>query len=483
MKLSMWMIANRLSPLMDIATNIRTDAKPILNSARVAYSTNTAHVYQSGSNVIVEGEGGDYITLFDIQLKEAFEIIQGVFDYYQDWEAEVEEAIAAGDFQRAVDSSWLVFNNPMMILDGNSRLLAITRDPELGKMDPEWDYLCKYGYSSLNSIRSMRYDNNNVDFTHYGSQSFQFQRSNTMLYGGISYCMIFNEGICGRITLLEKNRKLNAGDSQLIERMAKLLEPRLGGTISAPNSHVNVFFKLLSQQPFSEKELSIQLAYYQWLPEDPYQLCTIKPLGDNGDMSLHILSQTISRHLQNSIVLEKGGCVHVICNRDMYNDPVHQQFREILLANNALRIAFSLCVPNVNYLPLLERQTSFVLNHSSNTGPGVYTFGDHGLNFLLSGHSAREVYSACHPVVITLWEKARSGNSDLYDTLKTYIDCERSLSQTAAALYTHRNTVLYRIRKCQEMLGDDLETPIKRLYIRISMQALELYGDELRKKN
>ena len=110
MKLSMWMIANRLSPLMDIATNIRMDAKPILNSARVAYSTNTAHVYQSGRNVIVEGEGGDHITLFDIQLKEAFEIIQGVFDYYQDWETAMEEAVADGDYQRAVDSSWLVFN-------------------------------------------------------------------------------------------------------------------------------------------------------------------------------------------------------------------------------------------------------------------------------------------------------------------------------------------------------------------------------------
>ena len=482
MKLSMWMIANRLSPLMDIATNIRMDAKPILNSARVAYSTNTAHVYQSGRNVIVEGEGGDHITLFDIQLKEGFEIIQGVFDYYQDWETEMEDAVAEGDFQRAVDASWLVFNNPMIILDGNSRLLAITRDPELGKMDPEWDYLCKYGYSSLNSIRAMRYDNSSIDFTHYGSQSFQFQRSNTMLYGGISYCMIFNEGVCGRITLLEKNRKLNAGDSQLVTRLAKFLEPRLGRPAAANNSHVNVFFKLLDQQPYSEKELNLQLTYYQWLPEDPYQLCTIKPTGEGGEMSLHILSQTISRHLQNAIVLEKNGCVHVICNRDMYNDPIHQQFREILLANNSLRMAYSLCVPNVNYLPLLERQTGFVLAHSDSSEPGVYTFGDHGLNFLLSGHSAREVYSACHPVVITLWERARNGNGDLYDTLKTYIDCERSLSQTAAALYTHRNTVLYRIRKCQEMLGDDLDQPNKRLYIRVSMQALELYGEDLKKK-
>ena len=32
MKLSMWMIANRLSPLMDVRTNIRQDAAPALKS-------------------------------------------------------------------------------------------------------------------------------------------------------------------------------------------------------------------------------------------------------------------------------------------------------------------------------------------------------------------------------------------------------------------------------------------------------------------
>ena len=110
MKLSMWMIANRLSPLMEISTNISLDAKPILNSARVAYSTNTAHVFQSGNNVVVEGEG-DQITIFDIRLKEAFEIIQGVFDYYQDWESDMEAAVSraniASSKRRAPKPRWV----------------------------------------------------------------------------------------------------------------------------------------------------------------------------------------------------------------------------------------------------------------------------------------------------------------------------------------------------------------------------------------
>ena len=481
MKLSMWMIANRLSPLMDVSINIRSDAKPILNSARVAYSTNTAHVYQSGSNVVVEGEG-DQITLFDIRLKEAFEIIQGVFDYYQDWEAEVEEAIHKGDYQHVIDCCWLVFSNPMMLMDGNNRLLAITRDPALGEMDQEWDYLCKYGYSSLNSLRSIRYDYSNFDFSHYGSQSFYFQRSNSMQFGGVSYTMIFNDAFCGRLTLLEKGRRINAGDTQLIERIAKLLEPRLGAAAPAPNAHTNVFFRLLSQQPYSEKELALQLTYYQWLPEDSYQLCTIRPMEDDNETALHILSRTIARYLQNAVVLEKGGCVQVVCNRDMFSDTAHRQFRQILLANNPVRMAYSLCVPDISFLPLLEKQTEFMLRSEAAAGPGEYTFTDFGLNYLLNSHTPREVFSACHPAVIALWKKARAGNSDLYDTLKTYIDCERSLSQTAAARFTHRNTVLYRVRKCQELLGGDLDDPEKRLYIRISMQALELYGRDALKK-
>ncbi len=479
MKLSMWMIANRLSPLMEISANISLDAKPILNSARVAYSTNTAHVFQSGKNVVVEGEG-DQITLFDIHLKEAFEIIQGVFDYYQDWESEMEAAVNRGDYQHMIDKCWLVFNNPMMLLDGNNRLLAITRDPALGPMDAEWEYLCRYGYSSLNSVRNMHRDAA-LDLTHPGVQTFSLHHNAGMDYSGVTCCMIFNEAVCVRLTLLEKGRKLNPGDSQLLERLARLLSPSLGATHTQPDPHTNVFFRLLAQQPYREKELQLQLAYYQWLADDPYQLCTIRPAEDMGEAALHVLRRTISQQLQSSIVLEKGGCVHVISNRDMFSDVTHRQLRDVMLSDNPLQIVYSLCVPGINYLPILERQTDFVLR-SSLPGPGIYSFADYALNYLLSGHTPREIYCACHPVVISLWQKARAGNGDLYDTLKTYIDCERSLSQTAAALFTHRNTVLYRIRKCQELLGDQLESADRRLYVRVSMRALELFEKDLKRE-
>ena len=83
MKLSMWMIANRLNQI-DLELNIKKDAPIILKSARRAYATNCVHIFQSGNDVICNGEG-DYIRIKDINISQGFEIVQSIFDFYNDW--------------------------------------------------------------------------------------------------------------------------------------------------------------------------------------------------------------------------------------------------------------------------------------------------------------------------------------------------------------------------------------------------------------
>lgn len=52
------------------------------------------------------------------------------------------------------------------------------------------------------------------------------------------------------------------------------------------------------------------------------------------------------------------------------------------------------------------------------------------------------------------YEQRQDG--DLMLTLKTYLDLQRSWQKTAAALFTHRQTVMYRIRKIGELTGLDM---------------------------
>ena len=122
MKLSMWMIANRLKPL-NPESQISDNTPAVLKSARRAYATNCVYVFPSGNDVICQWEN-DIIKLKDIQFDEAFEIIQGIFDFYEDWDASITAAAEQCDYQKILDESWHCFHNPMVLLDANCNVLA-----------------------------------------------------------------------------------------------------------------------------------------------------------------------------------------------------------------------------------------------------------------------------------------------------------------------------------------------------------------------
>ena len=58
-------------------------------------------------------------------------------------------------------------------------------------------------------------------------------------------------------------------------------------------------------------------------------------------------------------------------------------------------------------------------------------------------------------------------------TLLAYLLCHHSLQETCQRLYTHRNTVLYRIRRMKEDFGIPLDDPNRHLELLLSV-SLEL---------
>lgn len=58
---------------------------------------------------------------------------------------------------------------------------------------------------------------------------------------------------------------------------------------------------------------------------------------------------------------------------------------------------------------------------------------------------------------------------DLRDTLKNFLDLNCNITETAKAMFIHRNTVKYRIERCSEILGMDVSEPANSLALRLSM--------------
>ena len=73
-----------------------------------------------------------------------------------------------------------------------------------------------------------------------------------------------------------------------------------------------------------------------------------------------------------------------------------------------------------------------------------------------------------HPVLSSIRKYDAENGTFLYDTLKIYLDCNCSIKDTAAAMFLHRNTVVYRLERLKELWNLDFENAQKKLMLQIS---------------
>ncbi|WP_050181015.1 PucR family transcriptional regulator [Domibacillus robiginosus] len=62
----------------------------------------------------------------------------------------------------------------------------------------------------------------------------------------------------------------------------------------------------------------------------------------------------------------------------------------------------------------------------------------------------------------------------LMQTLSVYLESHCQLSETAKRLFIHRNTVIYRLEKCEELLGRSLKDPEQTLCLRLAFRIKAL---------
>ncbi|MBU3878325.1 PucR family transcriptional regulator ligand-binding domain-containing protein [Faecalicatena sp. AGMB00832] len=78
---------------------------------------------------------------------------------------------------------------------------------------------------------------------------------------------------------------------------------------------------------------------------------------------------------------------------------------------------------------------------------------------LLKSVSGNQIQELCLYTLKELAYPKDEMTEELKKTLSTYLDCRCSVSKTAEMMFLHRNTIKYRIKKCEEILNIDFENP------------------------
>lgn len=475
MKLSMWMIANRLHEL-EMNLNIRENSPAILNSARRAYATNCVFIYQDGEDAVCEANG-DSMRLISTNADYALELIQDTFDFYNEWESSIIDCGRRGDYQSIIDSSWFILHNPLILMDGSLNVLALSKQYGPDDADEEWNFLKNNKYPSVKFSRKLKPE---VKSNTVLSRTVQYFKNDSI--PGSTNCLSIllqrKSLTVGRLTLLEFDRMFNPGDYQILEYLGNILSDSLAKP-GEVHGHASVFTSLLAGEHPDKNDIAWQLEYCGWTSEDEYVTYVLEShFDDRANRTLQLV--------RNMIQKQNPSCETILLNNKLVIVATVRQcghsFLEMLQTFSheyGLLIGVSLAFQDILRLKYFYDQARFAIRDENKNildNQGVYQFYDQALQYMLSECTTEEKLAACHPAVVTMSVLDAESGSDYLQSLKVFLQFERSYVSASDELYVHRNTLVYRIRKIMQSYDMNLDDPYTREYLLISIRLREMLG-------
>ena len=468
MRLSMWILANQLSS-MEPEIHIRPDSPMVLRSGRLDCATNSVQVRADGPDCLCTWEN-DSIRIFNMDVREGLGLVQSIFDSMTDWYSGVSAAAAARDYQKLVDMCHVVLHSPVLLMDEDSRVLGISAHYGAGDVDEEWRYLKTYGYSSLRAIENIRDRQASVTVSNEVVR-LNFRQSGR--YSAGLTTRIFRDGRpLGRLTVLERDQPLNRGHMQIVQEVAALLAGSLEVSGSELYGSSAYLLRLMDGLPLGETAWEHLQRTRGWDPLHTYRLYGFS--GGEDDWSP--LQAALARSIQEGLGAVSDGVLWVLVNETTGDGAVLAEKLGALARGNEIHLSRSLSGDGTDWVRQWMEQIRCAMERGRDEAPEepLWDFARWAVDYLLLGtREPSELLAACHPDACRLWQQKQQGDGMLCDTLRTYLAQERSAVRTAEALFIHKNTLFYRLRKLQEVLTADLDDPSVRLHLMLSFRILE----------
>lgn len=123
-----------------------------------------------------------------------------------------------------------------------------------------------------------------------------------------------------------------------------------------------------------------------------------------------------------------------------------------------------------------QARMSLELGIARNESRHEYLFSEwYALLIMKKGYMNICEESLILPEIKTLIKSDKENGTEFFNSLKCYLYQRGDMSKTAAQLYLHRNSCMYRIRRCQEIMNVDLSdaNTFERLYVSCKVKDIQ----------
>lgn len=408
-----------------------------------------------------------YFFLQNVSVISALNCVLDAFAFFTAFEKDMlKVANNASDLQQLMDIAEPYFGNPMFIGNWQGQVFAYTKGFANDFFRPVWHHIVTKNRLPLSSVQILRnhpenlayfINENNVSIYDFPEENF------SCIIGWLGNSMDFHYyvQIMQHTTPISETTRTMA--ELLLDAMRSINPPHIAASIS------DTFCSLLDGNVLDNERLGWILAAFGWEESDEYMLLSFGT--DEGALAAEALCGELQQCIIRGIsFLWNARTIMLIREEDFkatYNDI------ERLIKQLSFVCGVSIPSSDWNNLPVSFKQAEIAIDYG-NGGKPISLCSEHIWKYILREmQESMTSSSLCHPAVSAIVEHDQKRGSQLLHTLYTYLVNERNQSLAAQKLFIHRNTLLNRLQRINDMTGVDLDDNNVRLHILLSCYMYE----------
>lgn len=287
----------------------------------------------------------------------------------------------------------------------------------------------------------------------------------------------------GRLLVVQHHRAFRETDrlvaEVLAQRVLALLDRKLLGVDRPHRGLDDIVFDILSGKQPETDEVTRLMNSLKWNPRDRIMCVRLSSQRDEDNSILdHALHSELFQAFPQSYIMfnEREQCLLLNLTRTPASLAMTRHALAPLCRDYCLYAGMSSPIDGLREWHAAWLQARFALDRAFElrSEKWIMPFSDCALELMLG--SLQPPLQPRHmiaPELTALMEYDDANGTQYFDILRVYLLEERDIPRASARLIIHRTTLLYRLRKIENIVSLNLDDPWKRLYLMLSLRILE----------
>lgn len=415
--------------------------------------------------------GGDYLIIHNSDPDLIFNEVLDAFEFYNGWEHEIKQKIFSGcSIQDLIDCSEDVFKNPIAVVNSSHMVQGISSGKYAGHAMDNIQYLRENKFMPLDIIMEF---NRLLKGTMESKEPYYF-KSPALNFQTVQQNVFYDQKHIGWMLISINNPRFGRCLSQLCnEFVGKLtLWKSMSRDPDAFSPQSDLFIRILDGRETGSPDLLNQLHCLGWSDADEKYLIQIETPEEERFL-YRILIYQYSQTFTDCYIFPYKTFLLIVFNAK--NNPPEHLLGEIDPILEQSRASYGVSYPFQDVFQLRQSlsQAGIALFYGRRNGRRKNRCEDYAVLYAIHVLKEHLETDISHPAIHKIREYDAANGTEYEKTLMVYLQNERNQTRSAELLHIHKNTLLYRIDRLENVFGLQLNDHRLREHLLISMMLKE----------